>query len=154
MSAAGYLVSTNGATALVAATAKTLCNVINSATGLVRIVEIHVSFDGVTSSAVPVLVELCRSTQATAGTPNGTTIVQTRGPTRTPQATAGQSYTAEPTVITEHRRWLVPAFMGHLTLQFPLGREPEQIAASNGILLRATAPAAVNARAYIEFEEG
>lgn len=153
--AAGYLIGTEGgAIALSAATAKTILNVINASNSLVRITEIGVFFDGVTSSAVPVLVELCRSTQATAGTSSSATIKQTRGAARTVQATGAYNYTAEPTVLTFHRQWLVPAFMGSLIVQFPLGREPEQVASANGLAVRVTAPATVNVRGYVEFEEG
>jgi hypothetical protein len=153
--AAGYVVSTVGSLALTAATAKTVLNVITAANALVRIVELSVSFDGVTATAVPAVVELCYSTQATAGTPGTTpTIYQMRGPTRTVQATAAQNYSAEPTVLSAWKRWLVPVFNGLLVVQFPLGREPEQIVTADALGLRVTAPAIVNVSAFIEWEEG
>lgn len=152
---AGYTVATVGDVALSAATAKTIINVINAANGLVRIVELSVSFDGVTASAEPVTVELCSSTQATAGTPGTSpTPTQLRGPTRTFQGTAALAYTAEPTVLTVLKRWLVPAFNGLLVLQFPLGREPEQVTTADGLCLRCTAPATVNCQGFLEVEEG
>jgi len=152
---AGYTVKAGAAIALTAATAKTVLNVINAANSLIKLVELSLSFDGVTSSAVPALVELCSSTQATAGTAGSSpTPTQIRGPVRTVQATAGVNYSAEPTVLTPLKEWLVPVFMGSLTVQFPLGREPEQITTADGLCLRITAPAAVNVRCYIEFEEG
>lgn len=151
--AAGYVAETTADVALTAATAKTILNVINAANGLIRIVEMGVSFDGVSSTAEPVTVELCSSTQATAGTSTAHTIVQTRGPTRTVQATAARNYTAEPTALTTIRRWLVHPQSG-IVIQFPLGREPEQVTTADGLCIRCTAPATVNAQAYIEFEEG
>lgn len=151
---AGYSFTTEGAQALAAATAETMVNAINAANGLIRLVEFGVSFDGVSSSAVPVLVELCSSTQAGAGTSSSATIRQLRGPTRTVQFTAERQYTVEPTVITVLKEWLVPAFNGLLVIQFPLGREPEQTITLDGLLIRATAPATVNGRAYMEIEEG
>lgn len=152
---AGYLIGTDGgAIALSAATAKSIVSVYNAANALHRITELSVSFDGVSASAVPVLVELCSATAATTGTRTTGTVVQTRGPTRTAQSSGFYNYTAEPTVLTVHRRWLVPAFMGLLIVQFPLGREPERILSSGGTVIRCTAPAAVNVRAYMEFEEG
>jgi hypothetical protein len=156
MSNPGYVIETAGAIALTAATAKTILNVISGANAVHRLVEFSVSFDGVTPTAVPVLVELCYSTQATAGTPTGGTFTptQARGPTRTPQALGSRNYTAEPTVLTTWKRWLVPAFNGLLVMQFPLGREPEQIVTADGMLLRCTAPAGVNCQGYLEFEEG
>jgi hypothetical protein len=156
MAAPGYAIETAGAIALVAATPKTVLNIINGTNALVRMTGFSVSFDGVTSSAVPVLVEIGASTQATAGTPTGGTFTptQVRGPTRTCQATGGRNYSVEPTVITAWFPFLVPAFNGLLVMQFPLGREPEQIVTADGLLLRCTAPAAVNCRAWMEFEEG
>ena len=154
MATPGYTVASAGNIALTAATAKTVLNIINASNSLIRIVEIGVSFDGVTSTAVPVVVELCKSTQAGAGTSTSHTIVQGRGPTRTVQATAARNYTAEPTVLTAYKRWLVPAFMGLVVIQFPLGREPEIITSANAYALRCTAPAAVNFQGYMEFEEG
>lgn len=156
MSTPGYVIETAGALALTAATAKTILNIISGANALNRLTELSVSFDGVTATAVPVLVELCYSTQATAGTPTGGTFTPTqiRGATRTCQASGGRNYSAEPTVLTTWKRWLVPAFNGLLVIQFPLGREPEQIVTADGMALRCTAPAAVNCHAYLEFEEG
>ena len=150
---AGYTVESNGDIALVAATAKTIVNAINAANSLLRIVEMGVSFDGVAAAAEPVTVELCSSTQATAGTSTSHTIVQLRGPTRTVQATAARAYTAEPTVLTVLKRWLVHPQTG-MVLQFPLGREPEQVTTADGLCLRLTAPATLNAQGYLEFEEG
>lgn len=154
--AARYQVDTNGDIALVAATAKTIMNVINAANSLIRLIEFSVSFDGVTASAEPVEVELGLSTQAGAGSGSTShTILQTGGPLRTVQATAQRDYaTTEPTVITILKRWRVRADGGLLVVQFPLGREPEQTATADGLLLRLTAAAAVNVYGYMEFEEG
>jgi len=152
--AARYTAETTGDIALSAATAKTILNVIAGSNALVRLIELGVSFDGVTASAEPVTVELCSSTQAGAGTSTSHTIVQSGGPTRTVQATAQRNYSAEPTTLTVLKRWLVPAFMGSLVLQFPLGREPEQVTTADGLCLRCTAPATVNVQGYMEFEEG
>lgn len=151
---ARYVVETTADVALSAATAKTILSVINAASGLIRITELSVSFDGVTATAEPVTVELCSSTQATAGTTTGHTPIQSGGPTRAVQATAARNYTAEPTVLTVIRRWLVRPDGGLLVIQFPLGREPEQVTTADALCIRCTAPAAVSAQAYIEFEEG
>lgn len=151
--AAGYTVETTGDIALSAATAKTIMSVINAANSLIRIVEFGVSFDGVTAAAEPVTVELCYSTQATAGTSTSHTITQVRGPTRTVQATAARNYTVEPTSLTVWKRWLVHPTSG-IALQFPLGREPECTVTADALLIRCTAPATVNVQGYIEFEEG
>lgn len=151
----GYAFTTVGSLALTAATAKTILNLITAANSLTRITALSVSFDGVTATAVPALVELCYSTQASTGTiGTAPTITQVRGATRTVQATAAQGYSAEPTVLTPWMRWLVPVFNGLLMVQFPLGREPEQIVTADALGIRVTAPAAVNVSAFLEFEEG
>jgi len=153
--AAGYVVAGVGDMALSAATAKTVVNIINAANALITLTEISVSFDGITSTAVPVVVDLCSSTQATAGTPGSSpTPSQIYGPLRTVQATAGEDYSAEPTVLTVLKTWLIRADGGLFILQSPLGRETIQRTTADGLCLRLTAPATVNAHAYIEFEEG
>ncbi len=152
--AARYSVETTGDVALSAATAKTILSVICGSNALLRIIELGVSFDGTTATAEPVTVELCSSTQATAGTSSSQTPVQTGGPTRTVQASGARNYTAEPTVLTVLKRWLVRPDGGLFVLQSPLGREPEQVTTADALCLRCTAPASVNAQAYLEFEEG
>lgn len=151
---ARYTVETNGDIALSAATAKTILNWISGSNALSRVVELSVSFDGTSATAEPVTVELCSSTQATAGTSTSHTIAQSGGPTRTAQGTAQRNYTAEPTVLTVLKRWLVRPDGGILLVQFPLGREPEQITTADGLCLRCTAPATVNVQGYMEVEEG
>jgi hypothetical protein len=150
---AGYVAETNGDVALTAATAKTILSVINAANGLIRLCELGVSFDGISATAEPVTVELCSSTEAGAGTATSHTIVQFRGPTRTVQATAKRNFSAEPTVLTVIKRWLVHPQSG-IVVQFPLGREPEQVTTADALVIRCTAPATVNVQAYMEFEEG
>lgn len=152
--ASRYTVETNGDISLTAATARTILNWISASNAVSRIVELSVSFDGTSGTAEPVTVELCSSTQATAGTSTSHTILQSGGPTRTVQGTAARAYTAEPTVLTVLKRWLVRADGGLLVLQFPLGREPEQITTADGLCLRCTAPANVNVQGYMEVEEG
>ncbi len=150
-----YVVAGVGDMALVAATPKTAVSVINAANSLVRTTEISVSFDGVTATAIPVRVELCSSTQAAAGTPGTSpTPTQIHGATRTVQAGGAEDYSVEPTVISVLKTWFMRADGGIFILQNPLGRETEQPVTADAILLRLEAAAAVNARAYIEFEEG
>lgn len=151
--AAGYGIA-GTATAFSGAVAHTLCNIINSATGLVRMTAMIASADGVTASAVPGVLSLFKSTQGAAGTAGGSTITQMRGPTRTVQGTAGYAYTAEPTALTLFSTMLLPQYNGLVVLQFPQGREPEQLTASNGLGVRYTSTATVNAYASAEFEEG
>lgn len=150
---AGYTVETTADVALTAATKKTILAVIAGSNALIRIVEFGVSFDGTSATAEPVTVELEGCTQATAGTSTSQTPVQMRGPTRTVQASGARNYTAQPTTLTAWKRWLVHPQTG-IEMQYPLGREPEQITTADAIDLSCTAPATVNAQGYIEFEEG
>lgn len=150
---AGYVAETTADIALSAATAKTILSIINAANGLIRLTEVAVSFDGISSSAEPVTVEICSSTEAGAGTATSHTIVQCRGATRTVQATAKRNFTAEPTTLTVVRQWLIHPQTG-ITYLMPLGREIEQVVTADALCLRCTAPAIVNARGHIEFEEG
>jgi hypothetical protein len=158
--AAGYACTSGAAAFAVAAGAKTLINLIAPAAAAPPVlVEFGVSFDGVTASAVPVLVELCTSTQGAAGTPGtGGTVNQIRGyPAVTAGSTVSAQYTAEPTTLNAVKQWFIPAFMGSLTVQFPLGREPMLLGTAATIMkalaLRVSAPAAVNARGYFEWDE-
>lgn len=150
---AGYIIETTGDNALAAATAETLLSYINASGGLFCVVEFSVSFDGVLATAEPVTIELCGCTQAGAGTNTAFTPVQIRGATRTVQGTAARAFTAEPTTVTVWKRWLVHPQTG-IEMQYPLSREPEMTTTADAILLRATAPAIVNAQAYMEIEEG
>lgn len=154
---AGYVVKTGtGATALAAATAKTLVNLISGANDAPLVTEMSVGFDGVTASAVPVLVDLGYSTQAGAGTPGTSptpTLIRGKGAAG---STSAVDYTVEPTALTAFKHWLVTPNGGLLVIQFPLGREPlpDLSGGTNkAIFLRANAPAVVNCRAYMEFEE-
>ena len=157
--AAGYA-CTSGAAFAVTSGAKTLLLLSAPASAAPPVlVEFGVSFDGVTASAVPALVELCTSTNATAGTAGSVgTTNQIRG---YPAVTAGSvvtgQYSAEPTVLNPVKHWYVPAFMGLLTIQFPLGREPMLLGTAStimkGLAIRVSAPAAVNVRGYIEWDE-
>lgn len=150
--------ATGGAAALAAATAKTLVQVTAGTSDQPVIVEIGISFDGVTSSAVPVLVELVSGTATTTGTSTAQTPKQTRGwPNQTPISTCQQTFTVEPTVQLVNKKWLVTPNGGLFVIQFPLGREPTGIITATTDAktwsIRATAPATVNAHAYLEFEE-
>jgi len=151
--AAGYTVETNGDQALAAATAETILSIVGASNKIFRIVELSVSFDGVSPTAEPVTVELMGSTEAGAGTSTNHTAAQIRGATRTVESQGKRGFSAEPSSLTCWKRWLVHPQSG-MTIQFPLGREPEQITTADAIVVRVTAPAVVNAQGYMEWEEG
>lgn len=139
--------------------AKTALNVIAGANQAISIVEWGVSFDGVTSSAVPATVELCQSTQAGAGTSaaSAPAIVQVGGRAITAQPTTGHNYTAEPTTLTTIEQFFVPQFMGMLVKQYPLGQEPDTDLSGGtvkALAIRVTTSATVNVLCYIRFGIG
>ena len=138
--------------------AKTVLNVIAGANQAVSIIEWGVSFDGVTSSAVPATVELCQSTQAGAGTAGATpTIVLVGGRAISAQPTAGSNYTAEPTTLTAIEGFYVSQFMGTFVKQYPLGQEPDTDLSGGtvkALAIRVNVSANVNILAYVRFGIG
>lgn len=154
MSKAGYSVSTTAAVALVAATAKSILGVSAPAQFGVDLKKYRVSFDGVTASAIPVLVELCYSTFATnaPGTASTTrTPAQVYGRAITTGFTAASNWTSEPTVLTVLDQWTLTPNGGLVIYDIPLGDTPDS-AVSQGFVIRCTAPAAVNVTADLWFE--
>jgi hypothetical protein len=151
MPKAGYKVSTSSAVALSAATAKTALMIITPSQFGGELKKFRIGFDGVTASAVPVLWEIVRSTNATNSTPgtNNTTetsnIVQVYGRSVTTGFTAFSASTSEPTVLTVLDSGLLTPAGGLLVYDFALGSEFE-CDVSAGLGIRLTAPASVNAR--------
>lgn len=149
-----WVAQTEGEVALAAAgTAKSILNVIAEAGGHIRLTEIGVGLDATPTD--PVLVELCHSTQATAGSSSAVTPRLANGGMSgaVVDSSAAKNYTAEPTALTPIREWTIPD-KAPLIIQFPLGREPGSNVA-DGLVLRLTNPTGTspNARAYMEFIE-
>lgn len=146
----------SGSLALSAATARTVCRVASTSAIGFELIEMGVTFDGVSATAVPVLVELLTDSNVSGGTAASITLAQIRGVAVAATITAA-SYSVEPTYTSAVvlKEWLVPPTSG-LVLQFPLGREPEGEpgAAHQSCALRVTAPATVNVRSYLEVEQG
>ncbi len=137
--------------------AKTFMMAIAPAGHGLALTEFAISFDGVTSSAVPALVEIVTSTQAGAGTSGVTpTITQVRGRTTTGSApTGGGNYTVEPTTLVSVSRFYVPQFDGTFVYQLPLGREIECDSSAGTIKalgLRINTSATVNVVGHMEVE--
>jgi hypothetical protein len=152
----GYRLVTPTAFALTSGE-KTILNAIAPAGFGLKLVEFGISFDGVTASAVPARVSIHRSTQATAGTSGvSPTVTQVRGrDTGSSDPTGGSNYTVEPSVYTEVASYYVPAFMGLLVVQFPLGREIEvdsSAGTDEAIAITVNVPAAVNGLCYMDVE--
>ena len=117
MAKAGYGTSTEGAVALAAATAKSILGFTAPAQFGGDLLGFSVGFDGVTASAVPVLIELCYATFATnaPGTNStSTTVDQLYGRAITAGFTAAKNWTTEPTVLTPFREWLMTPTGGNV----------------------------------------
>lgn len=138
------------AVAMVAATAKTVVQVIGSSTDTLSLVRIRVSFDGVTATAIPALVEVGIITAA--GTSTAFTPVQVTGSPLASSSTAGYNSSAEPTYNRIIDSFYAPVTMGHFTDWTPLGEEA-LAAISQGFGIRVTAPATVNCLASILYAE-
>lgn len=156
MAKAGYSLSTLAAVALSAATAKSILTVIAPAQFGIDLTKIRLGFDGVTASAVPVLVEMCDNTLATnstVGTGNTTagTPIQNYGRTITAGFTGFYNSTSEPTVLTAFDRWTLTPNGGLVIYDWPLG-STHDTPVSAGVTCRLTAPAAVNANMTMWFE--
>lgn len=124
--------------------------------------ELSVTFNGTTSTAVPVIVRLVRVTVAPVG---GGTITQAPTPMDSAapasmctaymptSATPGVYATTPPTVGVILRTWFVSPTSG-LTLQLPLGLEADTPStAASGLGIQCVAPAAVSAISYLVWLE-
>jgi hypothetical protein len=114
--------------------------------------EFGVSFNGTSSTAVPVLVRLARA----AGTPGGSSPTQTPTPLDPAAPSSTFSATEAGTIgnlTTILRTWYVPPTSG-LVVQFPLGQEPDGPATTNsGLAIYCNAPATVSVTAYMIWTE-
>lgn len=154
MAKAGYSVTTGAAVALSAATAKHVLGVRAGTAFGVDLKKLRVAFDGTTTTAVPVLVELCYVTFATnpPGTSSTTvTPAQVYGRTIAHGVTAARDWSTPPTVVTVLDEWLLTPNGGLAVYDIPLGDTPDS-APSEGFTIRCTAPAAVNVRAALWWE--
>ena len=120
------------------------------------VTEASVTFSGVSATDVPVLVQLCRVTAASAaGT--GVTPTDQKDTSIGASATAAKYLPASEGTVVVLKQYEVPPSSG-LVIQYPLGREPEIIggaASAKGYSIRCNrgSGAAINADANIEFEE-
>lgn len=151
MPAPMYTAITGGAVALTAATAKCVLGVKAHANSGLLLKKFRYAFDGVTASAIPVLVEVGYCTWATnsPGT-NSTsvTVTQVNGRVIAAGFTAGKTWTTEPTVITVLDEILITPNGGAVIYDFPLSDEYD-CALAEGFVVRFTAPAAVNVRGTV-----
>lgn len=150
---AGYSVTTAGAVAT-GTSAKTILGVAAPATFGCDLRGFSVGFAGVTASAIPVLIELCYATFATnAPGTNSTarTVFQNAGRVIAAGFTAASNWTAEPTVLTVLREFLLTPNGGLVIVEFAPDKAWDS-AVSQGFALRLTAAADVPVRASLDFE--
>jgi hypothetical protein len=142
-------VTTEGEIALVAATAKTILQLVAPAQQRIAVRAFSVSFDGTSGSAEPVQVDILR--QTTAGTMSSATVVREDVGSETIQMTAQKTATAEPTAGDVLRRYEVHPQAG---IEVKYGFDEELLIPGGGRLgLRVTAPANVNAVGHFSCEE-
>ena len=140
----------SAAVALSAATAKTILQLNAPANQRLKLQRVGVFFDGASTTAVPVLVRLVIAT--TAGTNTSLTLNKlVSADSETIQTTAGENATVEPTKTTLLDQWLVHPQMG-VDITYAFGQE-KIIVVGSRVAIECTAPATVNVRAKIDFEE-
>lgn len=154
---AGFTVTSTGI-GLTAATAKTTVGVLSGANSPVDIVEFAVSGDGASGNLLIELVFGTNASNAPGTNSTSFTPLQIRGRAQTMNATAGITWTAEPTVLTVVKRWRLPWAAGCFVLQAPLGREVNSIVAASTsgkfVGFRMTSSVTVtNTDYYAELEE-
>lgn len=120
------------------------------------VTEVSITFSGVSATDVPVLVQTCRVTAASAaGT--ATTANDQKDTAIGAAATLAKFLPASEGTVVVLKQYEVPPSSG-LVIQYPLGREPEVFgagASAKGFSIRANrgSGAAINADTNIEFEE-
>lgn len=133
--------------------AKTVLKLVTPTSFNIKIHEIGISMDGVTSTAVPATVDWGTSDETTAGTGSGTAVTtQIKGAAIANGLTVTQNHTAEGTNYTVHGHVYVPQFMGVFVYQNPLGLEPQSPAGlADSFFLRINVTANVNVLAWIKW---
>lgn len=148
----------NSAAFVLSTSAKTAINIIAGTSNAPAFVEFGVSSNGTTGD---LLIELVFSTQGAVGTVGSSPTpsqIRQAGPLSPSAATAGISYTAEPTTLTRMKAWRMAAPGGPFVFQSPLGRETGGLitaaTAGKGIGLRLTASTGTpTSDSYVEYEE-
>jgi len=136
--------------ALVAATQKTVLQLIASANVIVAIQGIDLSFDGTSNTAEPVEVILVRTTTAGAGTTRNP--LKTKDTSATLQLTGTEDHSSEGTNGDILKTFHVHPQAG-VVYPFPLPDGELEIPGAGRLALKVTAPAGVNCHATISGEE-
>lgn len=142
--------TTSTTVALVAATAKTVLCVLGSAQDTISLKRVRVSFNSVTATDAPAIVEVGIITAL--GSYSGTTPVQIVGSTLASSCTSGYNATAEPTYNRIFETTYVPVNNGLYDWYYSLGEEPS-CDPGQGFGLRVTAPQNQNCFASLYYSE-
>ena len=137
--------------------AKTVLKIISPTGFFIKVHEIGISMDGVTSSAVPATVDIFTSDETTAGTSVGSPVTtQIKGRAQANGCTLGQNFSAEGTTYTLLKTLYVPQYMGLVILQNPLGLEEQSPGsdAADSIGIRINVTANVNVFAWMKWSRG
>lgn len=143
-----WTATTGGAVALSAATAKTSLGAKAHANSGIYWKKLRVSFDGTSATATPVLVECCYITfGANAPGTNSTSVTPllASGRSTTVGWTAAKTWSTEPTTISVIEEFYLTPAGGLYAYDHVLADEPDT-ALGEGLGVRLTAPATVNAR--------
>lgn len=142
--------ATTAEIALSAATAKTVLQLVAPSNHRLKVLAWGVYFDGISGSAEPVQVRLIR--QTTAGTMSALTPVKVDDSlAESLQATAQHTATAEPTAGDVLKGIEVHPQSGYEE-HCPFGQE-YIVGGGDRVGIECTAPATVNVRAWMRFEE-
>jgi hypothetical protein len=144
--------------ALTGTTVKTVAGVKASTNVALKLLEAAISFDGATSTATPAVVDFGRCTFATNSPGTASTSLTLGNTKRDPgraetiQATAGFTWTSEPTVITPQHSKDIGQFNGIYHFIHPMA-SPIIIAGGAGFVIRVTPTATVNVTGHMTCEE-
>ena len=149
-----YSITTEAEEALGAGTLETLLQLRGATTSKAKIIAWGVSFDGVTATDAPVLVQFCRQT-SDGTTSTAATEVKFDADEPAAGCTGFHSFGAtEPTIGDVLELYEIHPQGGLFVREYPPGREPVlDDAATSRIAIVATAGAAVNAVAWMQWEE-
>jgi len=133
--------------------AKTVLKLVTPTSFTIKILELALFLDGVTTSAVPATWDLFTSDETTAGTGGGTPVTtQVAGRAQAHGLTVTQNHTVEGTTYTVLKSGFVPQYMGGLVLPNPLGTEEESPSdAADSIGLRINVTANVNVLSWLKW---
>ena len=142
--------------ALTGATAKCVLGIKAATNVCVRLNELAISFDGATSTNAPAVCEFMQSTfGANAPGTNSTSVTPAKrdtGRAETIQATAGKTWTTEPTTLTLQQPIDIGQYNGAFVKMNPFA-SPFIIIGGQGAVLRITSPNNVNFSGSLGGEE-